>query len=179
MSKELRQVVANALDQGNVKMVREGSFYYFAGKVVFIGVTGGIIGGHVSTSVSYAESEIPALLPGKERPALLTGSNQERQIFVSGVKVKDKFTGEVYKGTVNVKPTIDRIKAGINYPHHHDGTVFKNLEQRLPIKLQGYYREYVHPTPGINVVGPQRIVIGQGGEIYYTPDHYETFIRIK
>ncbi|MBQ3636617.1 MAG: hypothetical protein II951_13530 [Bacteroidales bacterium] len=27
--------------------------------------------------------------------------------------------------------------------------------------------------------GLQRIVVGAKGEIYYTPDHYQTFIRIK
>jgi len=31
---------------------------------------------------------------------------------------------------------------------------------------------------GINGAGPQRIVTGNGGEIYYTPDHYQTFIRL-
>jgi hypothetical protein len=44
----------------------------------------------------------------------------------------------------------------------------------------GYYQEYVHPTPGMNRVGPQRIVLGNNGqEIYYTPDHYDTFIPIN
>jgi filamentous hemagglutinin len=42
-----------------------------------------------------------------------------------------------------------------------------------------YYHEYVHPTPGVNGTGVQRIVIGNGGEYYYTPDHYKTFIRFK
>lgn len=43
----------------------------------------------------------------------------------------------------------------------------------------GYYTEYVHPTPGILGPGPQRIVVGQGGEMYYTADHYKTFIPFK
>lgn len=37
----------------------------------------------------------------------------------------------------------------------------------------------VIPTPGIDGAGLQRIIIGNGGEIYYTPDHYETFYKIK
>ncbi|NWE46962.1 hypothetical protein HX857_14370 [Pseudomonas gingeri] len=28
-------------------------------------------------------------------------------------------------------------------------------------------------------MGPQRIVVGKGGEMYYTPDHYKTFVPIK
>jgi hypothetical protein len=125
------------------------------------------------------------LLPGKERSALLTGSNQERQIFVSGVKIRDIRTGNVYEGTVNLKPTLDRISAGQRFPHRNDGAIFHNRPLRgkitpeLPVNPQGYYKEYVHPTPGISGPGPQRIIIGKGGEIYYTPDHYTTFIKIK
>ncbi|UFI47588.1 ribonuclease domain-containing protein [Pseudomonas savastanoi] len=42
----------------------------------------------------------------------------------------------------------------------------------------GYYTEYVHPTPGIVGPGPQRIVVGKGGEMYYTADHYKTFMML-
>lgn len=38
--------------------------------------------------------------------------------------------------------------------------------------------EYVHPTPGVDGPGPQRIVVGKCGEMYYTADHYEAFISI-
>jgi filamentous hemagglutinin len=44
---------------------------------------------------------------------------------------------------------------------------------------QGYYREFVHPTPGVNGAGLQRIVTGSGGEIWYSPNHYKTFIPIN
>jgi len=57
--------------------------------------------------------------------------------------------------------------------------VFNNREGLLPKKPAGYYREYVHPTPGIKGTGPERIVTGKAGELYYTPDHYETFIPLK
>ncbi|TFZ54963.1 hypothetical protein E4V01_24215 [Methylorubrum sp. Q1] len=43
----------------------------------------------------------------------------------------------------------------------------------------GYYTEWVHPTPGLNGAGPQRIVSGNGRELFYTPDHYTTFIRLS
>ena len=42
-----------------------------------------------------------------------------------------------------------------------------------------YYKEYVHPTPGVNGPGPQRIIKGGNGEIYFTPDHYHFFIKIR
>ena len=76
---------------------------------------------------------------------------------------------------VDVGPTLARIERGEAHPHKNDGAVFGNYEGRLPKKPRGYYREYVHPTEGIRGAGPQRIVRGEGGEWYYTPDHYETF----
>ncbi len=34
-------------------------------------------------------------------------------------------------------------------------------------------------TPGLSHRGVRRIVAGQGGERYYTADHYESFERIR
>jgi len=34
-------------------------------------------------------------------------------------------------------------------------------------------------TPNMRHAGPQRLVMGAGGEIYYTADHYRTFRRIR
>jgi guanyl-specific ribonuclease Sa len=82
-------------------------------------------------------------------------------------------------GNVNVGPTLDRIKSGGSFPHRNDGAIFRNDQGLLPKRPAGYYREYVHPTPGVNGPGPQRIVAGKGGELYYTPDHYQTFIPLN
>ena len=99
--------------------------------------------------------------------------------FINGVKVTDRVTGKAFAGTVDLKSTLDRISAGKKFPYRNDGSVFNNKEELLPQQMTGYYREYVHPTIGVNGPGPQRIVIGQGGEIFYTPDHYGTFIRVN
>lgn len=63
-------------------------------------------------------------------------------------------------------------------PYNRDGSIFQNRENILPPHPDGYYKEFVHPTKGIQGPGPQRVVIGRGGEMYYTPDHYKTFIEI-
>jgi RHS repeat-associated protein len=76
----------------------------------------------------------------------------------------------------DLKNTLDRIKAGQGYPHRNDGSVFQNREGLLPMKPEGYYREWVHPTAGAKGPGPQRVVTGHGGEAYYSPDHYRSFI---
>ena len=85
----------------------------------------------------------------------------------------------IFKGTIDLQPTLDRIARGERNTHRNDGSTFGNRERRLPQKTQGYYTEYVHPTKGINGPGPQRVIFGKSGDIWYTPDHYETFKKIK
>ncbi|NLR75313.1 hypothetical protein HF682_09100 [Leeia sp. IMCC25680] len=103
---------------------------------------------------------------------------------IVGVVVRDQRTGAMYEGAVDLGPTLDRIKNGGSYPHRNDGSIFQNRPPRpganplLPMHPAGYYKEYVVPTPGVSGPGPQRIVVGRNGEKYYTPDHYNTFIRI-
>ena len=75
--------------------------------------------------------------------------------------------------------TLDRITSGQVFPHRNDGSVFRNDQGLLPQQSTGYYREYVHPTVGAIGVGAQRVVTGQGGEIYYSPNHYQSFIRVN
>ncbi len=99
--------------------------------------------------------------------------------FIDGVTVVDKKTGQTFQGTVDLEPTLDRIKSGGSFPHRRDGTKFENRDGDLPAQPDGYYKEYVHPTPGVPGPGPQRIVVGKDGDMYYTPDHYKTFIQIK
>lgn len=75
--------------------------------------------------------------------------------------------------------TIALIKKGGPFPYRQDGTIFRNRERRLPAAPAGYYREYTVPTPGSPDRGAQRIVTGQGNEIYYTGDHYRSFMRVQ
>lgn len=85
----------------------------------------------------------------------------------------------LFRGTVDLQPTLDRIQRGERHPHRNDGAIFQNRERRLPAHPAGYYREYVHPTPGDSGPGPQRVILGRGGDVWYTPDHYRTFRRIE
>ncbi|HKC26666.1 MAG TPA: ribonuclease domain-containing protein [Jatrophihabitans sp.] len=75
--------------------------------------------------------------------------------------------------------TVRLIEQGGPFPYpRNDGAVFHNLEHRLPAEPDGYYREYTVPTPGSPDRGARRIITGDGGQIYYTGDHYETFVRV-
>ncbi|MFJ6053339.1 ribonuclease domain-containing protein [Streptomyces sp. NPDC092307] len=67
------------------------------------------------------------------------------------------------------------IDKGGPYAYRQDGTVFGNFEKALPKQKRGYYHEYTVRTPGERDRGARRIVTGEGGEFYYTDDHYDTF----
>jgi RHS repeat-associated protein len=71
-----------------------------------------------------------------------------------------------------VKPTLDRIAAGKRHTHIGDGTEYLNKEGFLPKKPEGYYREYVHSSSLTGSPGNERIIVGEGGEVYYFTTHY-------
>lgn len=75
--------------------------------------------------------------------------------------------------------TIAVIRSGGPFPHSRDGAVFMNREGLLPSHERGYWHEYTVPTPGESDRGARRIVAGRGGELYYTGDHYRSFVRVK
>ena len=70
---------------------------------------------------------------------------------------------------------LELIRAGGPYRYSQDDETFGNFERILPRQARGYYREYTVPTPGESDRGARRIVAGDGGDKYYTDDHYETF----
>jgi ribonuclease T1 len=76
------------------------------------------------------------------------------------------------------RTTLRLIEEGGPFPYSKDGSVFQNREGILPSRSRGYYREYTVITPGEDDRGARRIVAGEGGELYYTDDHYESFKRI-
>lgn len=94
----------------------------------------------------------------------------------------------VYEGTIDIKPTLQRIREGRRIKGRTDGGTFWNREGKLPVENDPrYYREYILWDEKINAKlkervlfpGPQRLVIGKGGEVYYSGDHYETWKRVK
>jgi ribonuclease T1 len=76
------------------------------------------------------------------------------------------------------RDTLALVAKGGPYPYDRDGIIFGNFEKRLPIKERGYYNEFTVKTPGVKHRGARRIVVGKGGEKYYSEDHYTTFKRI-
>ena len=75
--------------------------------------------------------------------------------------------------------TLERIDDGGPFGYSRDGVVFWNRERILPQQQRGYYHEYTVPTPGESDRGARRIVSGAEDEFYWTPDHYQSFERIR
>ncbi len=64
------------------------------------------------------------------------------------------------------------------YPPN-DGAIFHNNEHVLRSEPDGYYREYTVPTPGSADRGARRVITGKNGELYYTANHYVSFVRVE
>lgn len=84
-------------------------------------------------------------------------------------------TVEASRLPAEARRTLALIDKGGPFPYARDGVVFGNFEGLLPQHRRGYYHEYTVRTPGSRDRGARRLVTGQGGEIYYTDDHYNSF----
>jgi ribonuclease T1 len=70
------------------------------------------------------------------------------------------------------------VQTGGPFRYPRDGIMFNNAEQILPPRERGYYHEYTVPTPGSPDRGARRLVTGQGHELYYSGDHYASFVVV-
>ncbi|MGH3865814.1 MAG: ribonuclease domain-containing protein [Pseudonocardiaceae bacterium] len=70
------------------------------------------------------------------------------------------------------------IHHGGPFRYRQDGTVFGNRQRRLPPRQSGFYREYTVAIPGEHDRGPCRLITGGAAELYYTGDHYVSFVAV-
>jgi ribonuclease T1 len=128
-------------------------------------------------------SEPRTITIGRHDPATSTAAEP------SGVAPVEVETGDLDPETslpwvleddlpVFAQGTLALIDQGGPFPFDRDGVTFENREGILPDRETGYYREYTVLEPGSTDRGPLRIVTGEGGEFFWTEDHYETFARI-
>lgn len=57
--------------------------------------------------------------------------------------------------------------------------VFQNANGTLPRQTDPRYYTEMDVWAGTGPRGTERLVIGRGGEVYYTPDHCQSFVRIR
>jgi ribonuclease T1 len=127
----------------------------------------------------FPELDAVEPLPNAAVPAPPASEKLPDSAQVRDVTVHDLDGRVVFHGTVDLAPTLERIARGERLHFHDDGSTYHNRERHLPAQPGNYYSEYVHPTPHLSGPGPQRVVTGRQGEVYYTPDHYRTFVRLR
>ncbi|HEY0497215.1 MAG TPA: ribonuclease domain-containing protein [Kutzneria sp.] len=78
-----------------------------------------------------------------------------------------------------VADTWKLIQKGGPYPYpKNDGVVFHNNGNVLPRNKDGYYHEYTVDTPGAKNRATRRLITGSQRELYYTDDHYDSFVVV-
>ncbi|WP_309115046.1 ribonuclease domain-containing protein [Saccharothrix sp.] len=135
--------------------------------LVVIGYLAKDLGGSTEPSPTTTTTGSAASGTASGKPAQVPGA-------ASGLPVKalTSLPGEA-------KATWELIERGGPFPYpRNDGTTFQNREKRLPAKSGDYYREYTVPTPGSDDRGARRLVTGREREVYYTGDHYESFVVV-
>lgn len=146
------------------------------------------------------ENFSPALFPEKiEFKKDTTDENKSCQYpnenIYPGKDILPKISDE--KRVNAILELIKKIANCVTLPFKEDGQIFKNKEGLLPPMESGYYREYtlVVPKdaenqfyigetlytalPSYGKRGPERIIIGGGTIIYYSPTHYRNFVKIE
>lgn len=129
-------------------------------------------------ATNAAETKPAAMKPAAAPSATVSVAKPASALIVRNVVLRDQDDEVIYRGDIDLEPTLARIADGRKLRFPNDGTTFQNRERRLPQRPAGYYREWVVPTPGERGPGPQRLVTGDDGDVWYTKDHYRSFQRI-
>jgi len=122
-------------------------------------------------------------LGGFSEPAPTTTSTRAPSSGPSAREVPGAASGLPVEGLsglpAEAATTWGLIRSGGPFPHpRNDGVTFRNREKRLPAKDGDYYREYTVPTPDSPDRGARRLVTGSSDEVYYTGDHYASFVVV-
>jgi len=161
------------------------------GAAVSVSALGDLLYGSTAGSLavlpSIAEAGTPAL------PAEVPGTEVRASAPAPGTDLTPKIEDPVRVKAI--LKLVSDIYNGVHLPYSQDGSVFKNKEGRLPRQPNGFYRVYFLLTgkaphvvviggttyqvaPDLSARGSERVIIGGGEKVYYTPDHYANFILL-
>lgn len=75
--------------------------------------------------------------------------------------------------------TIADIEDGTPDRFRADREIYENHGSRLPDHPRGFWRAFTVITPSERDRGPRRLVVGRDGQVWFTRDHYKTFVRLQ
>ena len=156
---------------------------------VWSAIGAGVVGGVVNGGVAASQGK--NFWTGKGTPNILPSSQKSIEYYPEPQQ-SSKIRGYVSKenqhyfvaepdGTIHdLGPELKRIGEGKTYTFRHDNERYWNKYNDLPTGID--YTEYICPPPrelNIHHPGPRRIITGNNGSIWFTPDHHNTFIPIN
>ena len=147
-----------------------------------------------------ADIQVPLPEPAlRLRPAFTKPPCVPSQALTPGTAFVPRVSDERRVRAIN--DLLARLAVCTPLPYANDGIVHSDIHATLPTKPAGYYKEYTliipgrKPGDGPEAVkigdqtfmtgdvqsprGPERLMIGDNREVYYTPDHYKTFVRLE
>lgn len=71
------------------------------------------------------------------------------------------------------------VEAGGPFPDPRDGRAFIDANDALPTQAAGYYRQYAVVEPGVDGPTSWYLVIGDGGEVYWSTDDRASFRLVE
>lgn len=147
--------------------------------------TGFFIGASIIGDVVSAAAMGPEVLPGEiageaavveSRLGMMGEETSALGPKLESVEVRS-FGKTLYNGPRDLTEPLKQIEEGTL----KDRGFYKNNEAQLPAQSENYYREFELKTPEKtgSGAGPERMIQGKQGETYYTPDHYQSFNKIR
>jgi RHS repeat-associated protein len=149
---------------------KTGDWLKVAGiEAAFTGILGGVFRwGLGAPETSVSTPKITTLTPTESAPRFVAGANGI--IDTSSPALRQQIGNVVDSLSTTGKPP-----AGVRQGSYQGQPgVYANLSGDLPARPLGYYTES-DVWPGTGPRGTERIVTGQNGEVWYSPDHYGTF----
>jgi len=128
----------------------------------------------INNAISYAEDQVTKVV--KQVAGAIGGFFKNLNPF----KKNDNDKKPDNRLPQKVRDVVDYIKRneGNSPPGYETPKSFLNKEGGLPTGTK--YTEYdVNPIVRGQSRGPERIVIGEDKSVWYTSDHYKTFIRVE
>jgi guanyl-specific ribonuclease Sa len=139
-------------------------------------ITIALVGLIVLVLAGWLVKDLSSSGSGKPGPTTSTSAAASGSVPGSSSGLPVKTLSSLPKETAD---TWKLIQKGGPFPYpKNDGVVFHNNGNVLPRNKDGYYHEYTVDTPGAKNRATRRLITGSQRELYYTDDHYDSFVVV-